>query len=630
MELKLRILQLDLARQKENMAFIKKYIDFAKEWNYTHVLFYLENAVRTKDTPFFNKEETYSEEEILEMVSYANEKGIDIIPAFENLGHQEKFLMYKELEDFSEITDYRTQGRGFHAYERGTVGCLSNPKFIEFIDKYIFDVASLFTSPYIHMGLDEPFDFAVCDKCRARLEKGETKSQMFLDHILRSHKLCKRINKRMMMWDDFFEYADVIESLPRDIIMCNWNYSYIAEEPNGHWTNRIKRDWFKYYQDRGFDYMFCVYAHRASSTYNLETFTKYGAKHSPLGAIMTTWCRNDSFYEGAMPFIAYGGSLWAGKVKNKEDAIDVYAKLLGSKTLASVVYNNTSFGCSNWRPDEICENDVMLRYVERKTQSVIIPIMESEIEKLTGEQKDIAEDIYSVTLNAYMGLKLAYIAEQIFDRYESGKEMPDFSADVKFIKDGYTKIKAIADRLWQKNRPDILSCGDSFNKKYEGIFKNIENLEKRLSNIERGGVLSVEYMLPEIFLSAEVKIKVKHKGEEEVEIYSDRLSPSVSGYDVAGCFTYRFKIKNKPVEYVKFGVFKEGAYYPVHFRCLVNGVKYVVDNAECVSGVCKDLQNLKTDDARFAMVGVEDGIAHFNDIDLGKPLNEIKVTFKKL
>ena len=93
MELKLRILQLDLARQKENMAFIKKYIDFAKEWNYTHVLFYLENAVRTKDTPFFNKEETYSEEEILEMVSYANSKGIDIIPAFENLGHQEKFLM---------------------------------------------------------------------------------------------------------------------------------------------------------------------------------------------------------------------------------------------------------------------------------------------------------------------------------------------------------------------------------------------------------------------------------------------------------------------------------------------------------------------------------------------------------
>ncbi len=630
MELKLRILQLDLARQKENMAFIKKYIDFAKENNYTHVLFYLENAVRTKDTEFFNKDETYSEEEILEMVSYANSKGIDIIPGFENLGHQEKFLEYKELEDFYEITDYKTQGRGFHPYTRGTVGCLSNPKFIEFIDKYIYDVASLFTSPYIHMGLDEPFDFAVCDKCRDRLKNGETKSQMFLDHILRSHKLCKSLNKRMMMWDDFFEYADIVDGLPRDIIMCNWNYSYIAEEPNGHWTNRIKCDWFKYYEARGFDYMFCVYAHRASSTYNLETFTKYGAKHNPLGAIMTTWCRNDSFYEGAMPFIAYGGNLWSGKVKGKDDAIAIYEKLLGSKTLANIVYNNTSFGCGNWRPDEICENDVMLRYVERKTQSIIIPIMESEIKNLTGEQKDIAEDIYSVTLNAYIGLKQAYIAEQIFDRYESGKEMPDFTADLEFIKQGYTKIKAIADRLWQKNRPDILSCGDSFNKKYEGIFNSIKDLENRLKNIERGGVLSVEYMLPEIFLTSEVTIKVKHEGEEEMLIYSDRLSPSVSGYDVAGCFTYRFKIKNKPVEYVKFGVFGEGAYFPVHFRYTANGVKYIVNKAYGVSGIYKDIQNVEKDDARFAMVGNEDGIAHFNDIALRSELHEIKVDFKKL
>ncbi len=630
MELKLRILQLDLARQKENMAFVKKYIDFAKEWNYTHVLFYLENAVRTKDTQFFNKEETYSEEEILEMIAYADSKGIDIIPGFENLGHQEKFLEYKELEDFSEITDYKTQGRGFHPYKRGTVGCLSNPKFIEFIDKYVYDVASLFKSPYIHMGLDEPFDFAVCDKCRNRLKNGETKSQMFLDHILRSHKLCQKLGKRMMMWDDFFEYADIVDSLPRDIIMCNWNYSYIAEEPNGHWTNRIKCDWFKYYEERGFDYMFCVYAHRASSTYNLETFTKYGAKHNPLGAVMTTWCRNDSFYEGAMPFIAYGGSLWSGKVKSKDDAIAIYEKLLGSKTLANVVYNNTSFGCGNWRPDEICENDVMLRYVERKTQSVLIPIMESEIATLTGEQKDIAEDIYCVTLNAYLGLKLAYIAEQIFDRYESGKEMPDFTKDVEFIKQGYTKIKAIADRLWQKNRPDILSCNDSFNKKYEGIFNAISDLEKRLSNIEYGGVLSVEYMLPEIFLTSEVTIKVKYEGEDEQLIYKDRLSPSVSGYDVAGCFTYRFKIKNKTVEYVKFGVFGEGAYFPVHFRYTANGVKYIVDKATAVSGIVKNEQNAQKDDARFAMVGNEDGIAHFNDIALRSELHEMKVTFKKL
>ena len=58
-------LQIDLARQKENVEYIKSYIDLAKDNGYNSVLVYLENAVRTKDTQYFNKEETYSEEEII-------------------------------------------------------------------------------------------------------------------------------------------------------------------------------------------------------------------------------------------------------------------------------------------------------------------------------------------------------------------------------------------------------------------------------------------------------------------------------------------------------------------------------------------------------------------------------------
>ena len=94
------------------------------------------------------------------------------------------------------------------------------------------------------MGLDEQFDFAICDECKKRLENGESKDGMLTEHIMHTYNLIKSLGKTMMMWDDWFEYADIVEDLPREIILLSWHYVFMSDEPNGHWTNRIKKDWF--------------------------------------------------------------------------------------------------------------------------------------------------------------------------------------------------------------------------------------------------------------------------------------------------------------------------------------------------------------------------------------------------
>ena len=90
-------LQIDLARQKETLSFMKSYADFAAENGYNALLVYLENAVRTEDTQYFSTETTYSQEEIQEFVSYATEKGLEVIPAFENLGHITMFASTRDI-----------------------------------------------------------------------------------------------------------------------------------------------------------------------------------------------------------------------------------------------------------------------------------------------------------------------------------------------------------------------------------------------------------------------------------------------------------------------------------------------------------------------------------------------------
>ena len=62
--MELIILQMDLGRQKENLPYMKSYVDFAKKSGYNAILFYMESAVRTEDTSFLNPDDTYSLEEL--------------------------------------------------------------------------------------------------------------------------------------------------------------------------------------------------------------------------------------------------------------------------------------------------------------------------------------------------------------------------------------------------------------------------------------------------------------------------------------------------------------------------------------------------------------------------------------
>ena len=147
--MKLICLQIDLARQKERVDYVKSYMDFAVENGYNSVLLYLENVVRTPSTEYFDKEDTYSMEEMAEIIAYGTAKGLDVIPAFENLGHLEKFFEYPEWESLSECEDTSKEGRGFEKLKRGSCGCVSNPDLYSRFDAYIKEVGNLFPSQYI-------------------------------------------------------------------------------------------------------------------------------------------------------------------------------------------------------------------------------------------------------------------------------------------------------------------------------------------------------------------------------------------------------------------------------------------------------------------------------------------------
>jgi len=618
-------LQLDIARQKESLSFIEDYFKKAKDWGYDTIILYLENAVRTSVTSDFSVDETYSKEEICQIVAFGLKFGLDVIPAIENLGHLEKFFAYKDWRQVAECDNERLEGRGFDAEPYGSCGCPSDSRLYELTDAYIKEVVSLFKSEYVHAGLDEVFDMGVCDKCKARIKNGETKSDVFFKHVMHTYELIKSLGKQMMMWDDFFEYVDIVEKLPRDIILCNWNYGYIDYEPRGHWTNRIKKDWFRLYDKLGFRYLYCVYAHRASSLYNIKSFYRYASKREPFGAICTAWCRQDSFYLGAYPFMAYCGSLWSGKT---DDATAVFTEVLKNERLARLISSLYAVDTGrNTSVSRIAEcRYLSLECYEAQLKNAI-SIMDNDTAG-DDEANDIVCDIRNYITEIYCGLRLNAVANKAADIYETRGKTDVLIAELNEISERYEKIYKIKLALWKKYRGNIASEGNALFKKYSGIISSIEEQTKILEKNENRAVLTLEQMSFDAFGTPKCSIIAGYSYGEEC-VFSGALKPSTVAFEQSGCYYHRFTLKPENPDYILLNFYGESASYPQYVSYVLNGEKYLPENVVRVCGDVYNERNLTKNDTRFAVFGSDDGQKHFDDIVLAKRPNVVKITFRK-
>ena len=104
--------------------------------------------------------------------------------------------------------------------------------------------------------------------------------------------------------------------------------------------------------------------------------------------------------------------------------------------------------------------------------------------------------------------------------------------------------------------------------------------------------------------------------------------PHISSF--SACFQVRYRIENKLIDKLTFTAWGEGASYPSYFYYVVDGKKYVVDSVEKVQGRVEREEKILENDSGFAIMGIEDGLKCFNDIDATKEKHIIKVKFKEL
>lgn len=162
----------------------------------------------------------YTQKEIREIVRYAQERGVTIIPEIDVPGHASAAIAaYPELA--CNRTKEHQVATKWGIFE--DVLC-TRPFTWEFLDHVLAELADLFPGEYIHLGGDEcpKAAWSRCPDCQQLIKKVGVKDENALQgyFMQQCEKIAKKYGKRMIGWD---EIAD--EELPQDAIVMAWRGS---------------------------------------------------------------------------------------------------------------------------------------------------------------------------------------------------------------------------------------------------------------------------------------------------------------------------------------------------------------------------------------------------------------------
>ncbi|WP_235207061.1 beta-N-acetylhexosaminidase [Pedobacter sp. V48] len=149
----------------------------------------------------------YTQEEIKEVVAYAAERHVTVIPEIELPGHSLAALAaYPELACGDHPGPFNVAER-WGIFE--DVYCAGKENTFKFLENVLAEVMALFPSPYIHIGGDEcPKDrWKTCKYCQKRIKDNHLKNEFELQSyfVKRIEKFVNSKGRKIIGWDEILE-----------------------------------------------------------------------------------------------------------------------------------------------------------------------------------------------------------------------------------------------------------------------------------------------------------------------------------------------------------------------------------------------------------------------------------------
>ncbi len=181
------------------------------EWKINELQLYVENAFRFEKHPAIWKGYSpLTPSDITKLQAHCKRHHIRLVPSLSSFGHMEKVLRLPEYAHLNELP-------------HGSTLCPTDPASIRFIEDLYEEFLPLFEAEDFNVCCDETWDLGkgqTYDACRRRGE-----GQVYLDFLMKIHKLCRKFGRRMNAWSDVvLNHPETLDRLPRDLVMLNWGY----------------------------------------------------------------------------------------------------------------------------------------------------------------------------------------------------------------------------------------------------------------------------------------------------------------------------------------------------------------------------------------------------------------------
>jgi hypothetical protein len=293
---------------------IKRQIEFLARWKTNQYYFYNEVSIAMEGYASLNYQASYTKEQIREIVGYARERHMDVIPFVAFYGH---------LHDLLKQEKYASLAIGKYGEELDP----RNPKVQEVLRDWIKQYTQLFSSPFVHVGFDETWE---TNRISQEVDSSIHSEQLWLQHLDFVQKEWKKYGKTVLAWTDMNSYyPDILSKFPKEVIPVIWEY---APDTNAihHYLDPVlkeKREFFIQPAVSGWGHIYP----EAGYTYdNIDLCLKAGMAHRTLGFITSVWTDAvEPFVRPSWMFMAYGCiGAWQGVAPDQRSFTSDYSGIM--------------------------------------------------------------------------------------------------------------------------------------------------------------------------------------------------------------------------------------------------------------------------------------------------------------
>jgi len=299
---------------------IKRQIDFLARWKINQYLFYSEASIELRGYSLM-PDARYTHAQVQEIIDYARDRHIDVIPNVELYGHLHDLFRVERHADMSVIP------HGGEFNHRDPIQTL--------LADLVGQLARLFPILFLHIG------FAETSLLEQEAKKaGCAADEIYLDQLSRTVALVEAQGKHLMVWADTMEkFPQIISRVPESAVAVPWHYfplqpaEYdrtlspfaVAHGPSIVQAAVLNWNWIVPDYLRNFD--------------GIDALIQAGRKYGSLGFVNSGWTDDTQvLMRLAGPAMAYGAiEAWQPGPPNRSRFFSDYAAALYSPEVASEV-----------------------------------------------------------------------------------------------------------------------------------------------------------------------------------------------------------------------------------------------------------------------------------------------------